>query len=323
MDFDEHERDAGEPSSAAAAPALPVADIEELSPRPGRRPRLWALSAAFVTVVVVAALVFTLPGSHWKSPVVVLGEAAARTTASGTARSSSDEIVTIGSQTIEPVHIEGAEDFGAKTSTLTVFDSNQNTIETVRSLAGTSYISIPAAPDPLPGGAHWVAVTAADLELDPSVVSNVGSADPSSGLQFLSAIDGNPRVVDHDPLDLVKVTHYAFTLDLQSLFDRLKEGSSALGVPGFASGLEKVKSLVDLTKIPGEAWIDSAGRVRRLTMTIGIVEAGQSLKVVTDVRFSHFNEAVTVAEPDASDTVRFKDVPHFFSDFARQSALQG
>jgi len=315
VDFGEHERQAADSSFGASTP---LGELEELSPPRSRHPRFWA-GAVVLVVVVTAAAALTLTGTPYKSAVVVLSEAAARTTGSGTARSSTVESLTIDGVTNKPLDVEASEDFGHKSARLTLFDGHGNAIETARTIAGVTYVSIPGAPDRLPGGAHWVSITPADMKLDPSVAS-LGSSDPSSGLQFLSAIAGSPRIVDHDPLDLVTVTHYAFTLDLQSLFDRLGKGVNALGVPAIGAALEQLKSLVDLTKVPGEAWIDTDGRVRRFTMTLNVAEAGRMLNVVSDTRFSHFDEPVTVPAPPASDTVPFRQVPHFFSDLVRPAA---
>jgi len=314
VDFGGNEGPAAESWPAVGMPT-PVGELEELPPPRRRRSRLW-IAGAVLVVVIPAATVLTLTGSSTKSAVVVLSEAAARTTSSGTARASTIETLTLDGVTSTPIDVEASEDFGKKSSTATMFDSHGNTIEKVRTVAGVVYLSIPKS-GPLPGGAHWLSLTPADVNLDPAAMSGIGSQDPSSGLRFLSAVDGSPRVVDHDPLAGVKVTHYAFTLNVEPLLDRIGKGSDKLGMPAFGQALEQVRSLVDLTKLPGEAWIDADGRVRRFAMTIALVEEGHTGKVVVDVRFSHFNEAVAVAAPAASDTVPFRQVPHFFSDLGK------
>jgi hypothetical protein len=168
-----------------------------------------------------------------------------------------------------------------------------------------------------------LSITPADAKADAGVAASLGSSDPSSGLQFLSAIAGSPTVVDHDVINGVKATHYAFTLDMQSYFDRMGSATTALGVPTIAAALEQLKALVDLTKLPGEAWIDADGRVRRFTLTIRLSEGGQTLSAVADIRFSDFGEPVAVAPPAAADTVPFRSDPHYFSDLAHAAALAG
>ena len=71
--------------------------------------------------------------------------------------------------------------------------------------------------------------------------------------------------------------------------------------------------MLDLTKIPAEAWIDSSGRVRRFEFDFSISAAGQSLKFVSETQFSDFGEPVNVVAPASSDTVPFAKVPNFFS----------
>src|SRR6185437_8576231 len=221
MDFEDYEQLS---SNAPAAPTS-LGELEETPPPPRHRPLLWGVSLALVLIVVGAAVAFVATGSHKKSAIVVLREASGLTTASGTARMSEIETLSVAGHTVTPLHIDGAADFAAKTGTLTLSDANGSTIETIRSRANVGYVSTPLVK--LPGGAHWVSITPTDAKVDPNAKSTVGSADPSSGLRFFSAIDGDPRVLDHDPLDGVDVTHYGFTVNMQSLFEQIGKGSSA------------------------------------------------------------------------------------------------
>jgi hypothetical protein len=80
----------------------------------------------------------------------------------------------------------------------------------------------------------------------------------------------------------------------------------------FGSELKALSSIVDLSKIPGEAWIDSDGRVRKFAITIPIPQAGQGGKVIEELRFSHFDGPVVVPAPPASETVPFSQVKNVF-----------
>jgi hypothetical protein len=320
MDFDEHNWHSDAAREMPADVIAPLVEPETV-PEPRRaRKSLWIMSAVLVVVVGTAVVAVAGSGSRWKSAVAVLSDASARTTGSGTAHITSVETVTGGGVSETPVRVEGDEDFKNKTASVTIFNHADEPIESLRSVRGVGYVSTTLAGVPLPGGAHWMSITPADEKADASLAGSLGSSDPSSGLQFLSAIAGDPRVLDHDAIDGVKATHYAFTLNLQSYFDRVGSATTAMGVPSIASALEQLKALVDLTKLPGEAWIDADGRVRRFTLTIELSEGGQTIKAVADIRFTGFGEPLAVAPPAAADTVPFRSDPHYFSDLAHAVA---
>ena len=135
------------------------------------------------------------------------------------------------------VSVQADEDFTNKTSAISLIDSQGNALETVRSIAGVAYISLTKISVPLPDGAHWVSITPADTHVDPKIASTLGSNDPSSGLKYLSAVNGDPKVIDTEKLDGADVTHYGFTVNLATLFDAVGKGGDALGVPGMGAGL--------------------------------------------------------------------------------------
>lgn len=125
------------------------------------------------------------------------------------------------------------------------------------------------------------------------------------------------RVPNYDvSVDGAAVTHYAFTLDFTAFFARVGEASKALGSSATATALKQLASLINLSSVPGEAWIDGNGRVRRFDFTIAAAAEGHTVKVVEDLNFSYFDEPVVVAVPAASDTVSFRDFPDFFSKVA-------
>jgi hypothetical protein len=287
----------------------PVADLEPASTQRRRSPIFWGVSAAVVGVLVVGSLAFAgNDATAWPATVVLSG-AAARTTASGTARVRIAVTATVEGHTQEVLDGEGSSDYGNNASRMTLSTSSVST--EIRVVDDVEYVSMPDGN--LPRGAHWLSITKADLKIDPKAAAAIGSQDPSAGLQFLSAIDGDPQVVGKETLDGVDVTHYAFTLDLKSMFDQLGKAGEALN-SSFGSELKSLSSLVDLSKIPGEAWIDSDGRARKFEVTIDLAHGADQGRVVEDLYFSHFNEPVVVPAPPASDTVPFSEVPNIFSN---------
>jgi hypothetical protein len=286
-----------------------VADLEPVSPHRRRSPIFWVLSVVVVGVLVVGSLAFAGNDAKAWPATVVLSNAAARTTASGTARVRLTVTATLDGNTETIVDGDGACDYGTNASAMTLKVGPAT--EEIRLVNEVTYVSLPDGT--LPRGAHWLSVTKADLKFDPKADAALSSNDPSTGLQFLSAIDGDPRVVGREKVDGEDVTHYAFTLDLKSLFDRLGDASEALN-SSFGSEIKSLGSLVDFSKIPGEAWIDSNGRARKFEITIDVAQAGQLGRVVEDLYFSHFNEPVVVEAPPATDTVPFSEVPNLFSN---------
>jgi len=48
-----------------------------------------------------------------------------------------------------------------------------------------------------------------------------------------------------------------------------------------ADGLRSLQNLVDLSHVPGEAWLDAQHRVRQVAMSLAITSAGHAVSVVT------------------------------------------
>ena len=309
------------PDEAAAPEAAPIpvsgaVPLGELEPVPSVRGRRRTWVAPVVVLIVVAVVIGALVigrGSDARSAVLVLRDAPARTTDAASARIESIETLTIDGRTRPVIDIAGASDYRHKAVSLTLSGAG-GTVEEIRVVAGVTYVSSALAD--LPDGAHWVSVTPADVKIDSNARNALGSSDPGSGLQFMSAVKGDPRVVGHARLAGVGVTHYTFRLDLKNFIERQSQATERLGVSGLVASLRKLESLVDLTRVPGEAWIDVDGRVRRFDFSISVSQGGQSVKIANSVRFSHFDEPVRVEPPPASDTVPFRRAPSFFSDLA-------
>jgi len=285
----------------------PIADLEPVPPRRRRNPILWILSVVVVGVLIAGSLV--LGGNDTKAwpATVVLSQAAARTTSAGTARVGMTVSATVNGEEQAIVTGEGASDYGNQSSAMTL--KIGPVTEEIRLVHDVGYASLPG--NLLPNGAHWVSITKADMKLDPQSSAGLGASDPSSGLQFLSAVDGNPIVVGNEQVDGVDTTHYTFTLDLKAMMQRVGDSAAALN-SSFGRELKTLGSLIDLSNLPGEAWIDSDGRVRKFVITIAIAQAGQDGKVIEELRFSHFNEPVVVQTPPASETVPFSKAKNVF-----------
>jgi hypothetical protein len=293
----------------------PLAEMEPVPARKSKRPALWGIGIVVAIALAVSA-VLVATNTTQKAATVVLSQAAARTTAGGTARSHTEVTVSVNGRNELTLGGEGASDFGTKSGSFTI--TIGSTTERLRSVGGVTYVSVSGVD--LPRGAHWVSITAADLKITPDAKAATGTADPRSGLQFLSAVDGNPRILENTQVDGVDVTHYAFSLNLRSFFQKVAKASDELSGSSLASSLEQLDKIVDLSALPGEAWIDDQGRVRKFQFTIEASAEGEHTKSVDSFSFSHFDEPVSVELPSASDTVPFRDVPDFFSRIASAAA---
>jgi hypothetical protein len=287
-----------------------IAELESVSARSNTSPGRIA-GAVVVAVVVALAGLLAATGGEPLPTATVFAHAVTQTTGSGTAHATTVATVSIGSRSIKIADIDTDSDFHAR-STTTVKTSVLQ--EQIRSVQGVAYLSVPGVA--LPHGAHWVAITPADVKTDPNASSTVGSRDPSTGLQFLSAVDGNPQVADSTTLDGVSVTHYRFTLNLRAYFERVGKEAEALNSSSLAQSLESLGKLVDLSAVPGEAWLDGQGRVRRFSFSITATQEGETVTATDDFRFSRFGEPLVVTAPAASDTVPFRENRDYFTKVA-------
>jgi hypothetical protein len=287
-----------------------IAELESTSARPGQSSGRVA-GIIVVAVVVALAAVLAATGGKPLPTATVFAHAVSQTTGSGTAHASVVATVSFGGRSLKIADITSDSDFHTRANATVKTSVLQ---EQIRSVQGVTYLSIPGVA--LPRGAHWLSITAADVKADPNASSTVGSRDPSTGLQFLSAVDGNPQVAGDTTLDGARVTHYLFTLNLRAYFDRVGNEAKALNSSSLAQSLESLGKIVDLSAVPGEAWLDGQGRVRRFSFSITATQNGDKVTATDDFRFSRFGEPVVVTAPAASDTVPFRENRDYFSKVA-------
>lgn len=292
------------PPPGAPGAGFAVADLQPASPPPRRR--RWPLITGLAVVVAAAVAIpiaVSSGGKNSKTPLQVLSAASGQTTASGSAKVSSVETITGAGRTFQVLQISGATDWAHKLSSMSM-SARGRTVMEIRQVDGVTYMSSPAAS--LPGGAHWVAIRPSDLPGDVGSAT-LGTNDPSNGLKFLSAVNGNPKVAGTEVIDGVQTTHYTFTLDIRKSLEQAAKAAQALGGSAAASPLSDASGMLELSKLPGEAWIDGQGRVRRFQFTIEQSADGQTIKVVDVMNFTDFDAPVTVAKPSASDVAPFSE----------------
>jgi hypothetical protein len=113
-------------------------------------------------------------------------------------------------------------------------------------------------------GNKWIKVDMAKLAqkegIDLQALINANQADPSQTLDMLKAsADAHPIGYDH--VRGVFTTHYKLNVDLGRLAKEHKE---------LRKTLDAMRKLTGVSSYPAEAWIDDAGRVRRMKIDMSL-----------------------------------------------------
>lgn len=147
-------------------------------------------------------------------------------------------------------------------------------------------------------GDKWIKVDMAKLAqkegVDLQGLMNANQADPSQTLDMLRAsTDAHPIGYDH--VRGVFTTHYKLNVDLARLAKTHKE---------LRKTLDTVRKLTGISSYPAEAWIDDAGRVRRLKidMSLNTPVGGAFTMSMTEDLYA-FGIKVDVRPPDSSQVL--------------------
>ncbi len=300
------------PSRASQLPRVPEPALTDLVPaRPIRRERGPVFAVLVVMIALVGALagfVAAFSGGTGANAAVLIRSAAAATANAGSAQVHGTVTVSEVGNTVTAVSFSGAQDFASKTAELTM----HSTVVDLRMVLadGVVYESVPIVA--LPHGAHWVSITPADSGSGTRDFSGLGTSDPTSGLQFLDGVAGSPHLVGREELDGEPVTHYSFTIDLASLLSRVARSSDRLGAGNLGDSLRRIPNELGLSSVPGDAWLDGAGRVRRFRYELAIGVGSFRVSAIGDLYFDHFGDEVSISVPEASDVVPFSQLPDFF-----------
>ena len=147
-------------------------------------------------------------------------------------------------------------------------------------------------------GNKWIKVDvgkAAKKEgVDLDAIMNSTEADPSRTLAMLTAsTDAHP--IGYDRVRGVFTTHYTFNVDLARLAKQHKE---------LRKTFDTVRKLTGVSSYPAEAWIDSAGRVRRLKIDMSEnTPAGGAFTMSMTEDLYAFGIKVDIRPPDASQVM--------------------
>jgi hypothetical protein len=147
-------------------------------------------------------------------------------------------------------------------------------------------------------GDRWIKVDVAKVAkqegVDLEAIMNSTQADPSRSLAMLTAsTDAHP--IGYDRVRGVSTTHYTFNVDLARLAKEHAE---------LRKTFDAVRKVTGVSSYPAEAWIDNAGRVRRLKIDMSYnMPAGGAFTMSMTEDLYAFGIKVDVRPPDASQVV--------------------
>lgn len=171
---------------------------------------------------------------------------------------------------------EGLGDLGGSGAFETVYEG------------GTVYVSAAVLGAPTP----WVRLDAGE---GGAGFAQDFSADLSRSLAFLEGAGDEVEQVGREDVRGVATTRYRFTADL--------EAAAAAAEGDAAAWLREQVADRGLTRLPGEAWLDDEGRLRRLRYTLDLDQsptagtAAGSAAVETTVEYYDFGLPVDIAPP--------------------------
>jgi len=276
-------------------------------PQPSPPRRALAVLIALVFVGGVAAALLKPNDAPTQNAAALVRAASDRTASAGPSQFTGTLDITLNGVTNNGfMKMQGANDPTAHAASVSI--SAGSVTSEVRTIGGMTYFHIDGAP--LPEGKSWVSFD--QTEASASAQSAAASGDFKQQLQLLNALVGEPVSAGPETVDGVDVTHYRLTLDFTSLLDQMAKSGKALNANAMVKGLEMVHDLVDLTNIPGEVWLDDAGRAVEFRFSLHLEQNGTVIDEVSDMHFGHFGEPITVEPPAAEEVVPLSEVPDFF-----------
>jgi hypothetical protein len=147
-------------------------------------------------------------------------------------------------------------------------------------------------------GDRWIKFDMAKLArrqgIDLNALLNANQADPSQTLDMLKA-SADARPIGYDHIRGVFTTHYQLKVDLERL---AKENKNLRKM------IDTVREVTGTTSYPAEAWVDDAGRVRRMKVDMSFNSpAGGAFTLSLTEDLYAFGTKVHIRPPAASKVV--------------------
>ncbi|WP_131745578.1 hypothetical protein [Frankia sp. Cppng1_Ct_nod] len=200
-------------------------------------------------------------------------------------------------------------------------DFANNASDVIRDVAGGGGVEVriigndlyrrTAPPSNAPDSTRWTRVIRASATTNPSGTGSGTTAQPGTTAQssnsddtalrlgFLSGAATPVAAVGQEAVDGVQTTHYKLVVNLETAAQR---GSIS------AATVESLRSLLGTAMQPTEAWIDAAGLVRQIRITLtnaasggtGSTSAAPRTEITRTVTYSDFGIPLNITAPPAS-----------------------
>ncbi|HVE97801.1 MAG TPA: LppX_LprAFG lipoprotein [Mycobacteriales bacterium] len=249
-------------------------------------------------VALAVALTGAGCGSDGPTPIEVVRASSAKTLAAESSKVSIT-ITTEVDGTPTTMSGEGAFDYTTRRGTLTMDLGSllAGTTVEVRSIGDVIYTSVPPVAAGLLGGKKFMRIDLKALAAKNETFASLRTGtDPSSGLDALRGAK-DVKKVGTEQVRGEATTHYRGTIDLGEAKAELSGDAAA--------AIEHLRTTLKVEEIPFEAWLDDAGRSRRMKMSIdspGTAATGNKPQSVDmTIETFDFGTKVDVVEPPAAE----------------------
>jgi hypothetical protein len=270
-----------------------------------------ALALAVGLTLVIAAC------GHKANPKAALLAASSKTVGGHTAHMAIDLKVRPKTGAAEDITGDGVFDFTNKSGVVQlklppISGLNLGSIE-VRVLDSIIYEKLPPQLASAAGQKGWVkidpAAAAKSVGIDFNSLTQSGSSDPSQFLDLLKSLSNDVTEVGKEKVGGADTTHYRATVD----FAKAVQANAGLD----AATKAKVSSFYNNLTAPADVWIDSDGRLRKMTYSLDASKinasalssnprAAAAFQQIAGIDFSlelsNFGVAVNVTAPPADQT---------------------
>jgi len=158
------------------------------------------------------------------------------------------------------------------------------------------YLNMPVLANVMPGGKPWIEIDLAAVGkqagIDLSQFTQLGS-DPSQMVDWLRTVSGDVTTVGTEQIDGVDTTHYRANVDLSKYPDLVPADQRE----AVRKAIDQLTKSAHLSSFPVHVWVDGNGLVRQLRAVLTETIQGQTMNVVTAVRFYDFGAPVDVQIP--------------------------
>jgi len=154
----------------------------------------------------------------------------------------------------------------------------------------------------LSGAEEWVSLDPEDMGMSSDALGfGAGTYDPSSYLESLRGVSGEPEVVGTEEVRGVETTHYEASMNLADAIAEAPEEQRAL--------VEEVLGQLGDGTIPLDVWVDADGLPRRLAMDMGEMFSslglGSEMSAVMTMEFFDYGQPVDIQVPSPDEVQPF------------------